>query len=85
MKVFEVIIYSCYDFESDVNTEIFETYEKAKEYFEDRVETARLESEEYLEEEERRVTSLEDYYNVYKYGDASTYDVVIRIFEKEVK
>lgn len=80
MKVFVVTELSIVDCSTDITTELFATEEKAREYFNDRIEVAKNDASDDMVTEES-----ENSFEIYEEGYATDWSVSITISEKEVR
>lgn len=84
MKVFEIILFSCFEGETYISTLIFAKEKDARRFFNERVLSSHREAVQYvgcaLTE-----TSSPYLYEAYKEGNASDYRVSITLCEKEVQ
>lgn len=85
MKVYIVTEIYHIDFDVDVITNVHKTYETAKKQFEQKVENAKKETEDHVDPDETIVDELEDYFDIYKDGRASEWNITLKIEEKKSK
>lgn len=84
MKVYEVMERGCFDFVAEVQTELYEKKEDAVADFLRRRENAKADAEQFLDEGERVIEEQDDWFNAYKDGYASEWEIEISIREKEI-
>lgn len=84
MKVFEVILFSCFEDETHISTLIFAKEKDARRFFNERVISFHREAVLYIGCALTE-TSSPYFYEAYKEGNASDYKVSITLCEKEVQ
>lgn len=84
MKVFLLTEFSCVDFDTTINTKVFEKKDDAIGEMISRAEAAIDQAKNIIPQDEFVCDITEDSYDIYREGRASEWEVMVRVEEKEI-